>query len=274
MPVRLASSPWGFRRTPFARHCRWLADHGVGYVCNQFVSGERGLLDPASSPQELAAAAFTARSHGLRWASVNANGDFMVERGITAQVDLACADIVRAAALRPEVIIVFAGWQPRSGAAVEAQIAGALHEVAACAAGFGLTVALENHGGATATAAQVNRLIEAADAPNLGVNFDAANAQFYGADPLQFLRDLDFPVLFTHCKSVRQAGGTNVYCRIRDGGIDYRPILALLAQRGFAGFHAIEYEDPDDVESGAADDLASLSALLAEVGIPEEIAHA
>lgn len=267
MAIRLASSPWGFRTTPFDRQCRWLSGHGLGLVCSQCFAGAPGLIDPAIDAAGFARIAATARAHGLAWASFNAGGDFMVETGVAAQVDQACADIVRAAALRPEAIIVFAGWQPRSGAVVEAQIATALRDVAACAAGFGLRMVLENHGGATATADQVNRLLDAAAAPNLAVNFDAANALFHGADPLDFLRGLRHPVAFTHCKSVRRQGGANAYCRIRDGVIDYRPILALLAERGFAGIHAVEYEETADAEAGSADDLADLRALLAEVGI-------
>lgn len=274
MSIRIASSPWGWRRTPFARQCRWLADHRLGLACGQFFAGEIGTMPLQPRPQELSAAAATARAHGLGFASINANGDFMVDTGIAVQVDAACADIARAAALRPEVIIVFAGWQPRSGAAVEAQIAAALREVCACAAGFGLQVALENHGGPTTTAAQVNRLLDAAAAPNLGVNYDAANVLFYGQDPLAFLRELRHPVAFTHCKSVRHVGGKAEYCRIRDGMIDYRPLLALLAERGFAGIHAIEYEDTADIEAGSADDLADLRAALAAVGITEEPSHA
>lgn len=274
MPVRLASSPWGFRATPFDRHCAWLAGHGLGQVCGQFHAGEPGLLDPGLTAVELSVAAATARRHHLAWASVNAGGDFMVETGLDAEIARACADVARAAALRPRTIIVFAGWQPRTGPAVEAQIAAALRAVCACAAGFGLAVALENHGGPTTTAAQVNRLLDRVGAANLAVNVDAANVLFYGQDPLAFLRELRHPVGFTHCKSVRYAAGRPAYCRLRDGVIDYRPLLAQLAEAGYAGTHAIEYEDAADIEAGAADDLATLRALLAEVGIPEDTTHA
>lgn len=273
-PVRIASSPWGFRRTSPAGQCSWLRRHGLGLRCGQFFAGEPGLMDPADRAAAVGEAAALARAHGLGWASCNAGGDFLVDASrLDAEIATACADIAAMSVLAPEVIIVFAGWQPRSGPAAEDQAARALRAIAGFASGHGLRVALENHGGLTATAAQTNRILDRAASPGLGVNFDAANALFHGADPLEFLRGLRHPVLFTHCKSLRRdPDGRPAYCRIRDGVIDYRPILEHLAVGGYAGIHAIEYEDPADAEAGSADDLADLRSLLAEVGLAEEAA--
>ena len=44
-----------------------------------------------------------------------------------------------------------------------------------------MTLALENHGGITATPDQLLKLVQAIDSPNFGVNLDTGN--FHGDDP-------------------------------------------------------------------------------------------
>jgi hypothetical protein len=69
-------------------------------------------------------------------------------------------------------------------------------------------------------------------------------------------------VVFMHLKSCREEGGQMKYCRISEGAIDYRPILAWLAST-YSGYYGLEYEEPSDVEQGTKDDLAALKSLLA-----------
>ena len=51
-----------------------------------------------------------------------------------------------------------------------------------------MSLALENHGGITATPDQILQLVKAVDAPNFGVNLDTGN--FHGADPYADLAEL------------------------------------------------------------------------------------
>ena len=68
---------------------------------------------------------------------------------------------------------------------------------------------------------------------------------------------------FTHLKNVSENGfQKGVFCRVKDGVIDYRPILAEL-KTFYSGCLCLEYEKPDDALEGTADDLAALNQLKA-----------
>jgi sugar phosphate isomerase/epimerase len=144
---------------------------------------------------------------------------------------------------------------------VYSQVADALKQVARHAAKHNLPVALENHGGLTTTAEQINRILDAVNEPNIGVNYDPANFLMYGEDPYRALQELKHPLLFTHFKSLKKQNGKKIYCRIVEGEIDYVPILKWLTKT-YKGFYALEYEETSDVFAGSQDDLDSLKALL------------
>jgi sugar phosphate isomerase/epimerase len=56
----------------------------------------------------------------------------------------------------------------------------------------------------------------------------------------------------------RNSEGQKEYCRLRDGYIDYKPIVEGLERRRYNGFWAVEYEEVGDVFEGTRDDLKSL----------------
>jgi len=263
---KLATSPWGFRETPLAEQCKWLQDQGLSYICGQSTDEFAGTFKPDITDAEIAEANALVQAHGLRFASFNAGGDFMVSDDVAGQIATCCKDIDLAAKFKPELIIVFVGWQDREDDAVYEQVSSSLKQVARHAAKYNLTVAVETHGGLMSTGAQCNRLIAGADEPNLGINYDPANFALYsGTDPLAELKATDVPVVFTHFKSMRHENGTKKFCRLADGELDYVPILQTLKDRGYDGIYAIEYEEPSDVFEGSTDDLNELKRLLAAV---------
>lgn len=259
--IKFTSSPWGFRQTPLSEHCQWLKDHGLKYICGQFFVGNKGAFDPKLSDEGIAEALKLVKSFGLQYASFNSDGDFMVEKGVDEQIDICTRMIDRAVKFDPKIIIVFAGWQPRSDEKVYGQVSRALKQVARHAAKYHLPVALENHGGLTSTAEQINRILDGVEEPNIGVNYDPANFLMYGEDPFAALKKLKHPVVFTHFKSVKKTDGKKIYCRLSEGEIDYTPILKYL-MKSYKGFFAIEYEETADVFSGSADDLKVLKACI------------
>jgi len=263
----MTSSPWGFRQTPLEEQCKWLQSNNFKYICGQFAQFP-GMFDAAMTDAQIAEALALVKSYGLSYASFNADGDFMMSDHLDDQIALCCQMIDRAAKFNPQVIIVFAGWQPIAKDTNYHQVSAALKLVARHAARYGLPVALENHGGLTTRAEQINGILDAVHEDNIGVNYDPANFLMYGEDPLKELSALKHPLFFTHFKSVKIAGGKKVYCRLKEGLIDYQPILRAVA-RQYGGFYAIEYEETSDVLAGSQDDLASLRSLLAEIN-PKE----
>jgi sugar phosphate isomerase/epimerase len=263
--VRMTSSPWGFRNLLLKEHCQWLQKAGLKYICNQFDHELCGTLKPNISLEETAEAIKLFNSFSLKCASFNANGDFMVKENLDAQLKKCFDNIDKAAKFSPEIIIVFAGWQNRTDDKVYRQVSDCLKQVSAYCAKYNLTVALENHGGLTTTAEQINKILDDVNEPNIGLNYDPANFLMYGQDPLKSLIELKHPVVFTHFKSLKKTDGKKVYCRISEGEIDYRPILQYLNILNYKGFYAIEYEEPSDVFEGSDDDLKTLNELLRKV---------
>lgn len=266
--IDFTSSTWGFRETPLEEQCRWLRDHGLQYICGQFHAGPygtpRGLLAPDLDEAGLAQAQALVKRFGLRYASFNADADFMAPKGVDEQVAGYCRLMDKAAKFAPQVMIAFAGWQDRNDEAVYRQVGDALKQVARHAAKYNLTLALENHGGLTTTAAQTNRILDQVREPNIGVNYDPGNFLMHGEDPLKALKELRHPVVFTHFKSVKRVNGRKVYCRLGEGEIDFPPILRELRRR-YQGFYTLEYEEPSDVFAGSEDDLRVLKGWLENI---------
>jgi sugar phosphate isomerase/epimerase len=262
--IQFASSPWGFRETPIKEHCQWLRDHGIRYICGQFAPF-KGMFNLSISDAEILDAMTVVKSYGLSYGSFNINGDFMVEKGIEDQIAESCQSIDVAAKFHPKVLIVFAGWQPRNDPAVYVQVGEALKQVAKHAAKYDLPVALENHGGLTATAEQINRILDQVNEPNIGNNYDPANFLMYDVDPLDALKKLKHPLYFTHFKSVKHVGGKKVYCRLGEGEIDYVPILEVL-KKTYKGIYGLEYEELSDVFAGSEEDFNTLKNFMKKAG--------
>ena len=258
--LKLTSSPWGFRGVPFEDQLKWLSNNGVYYYCGQFFAGEKGLFDPDMTEEEVSAALKLIESYGMKCASFNVNGDFMMS-DFETEITKCCAEIDKAAKFLPKVLILFAGWQDRMDDPIYQQVSRSLKKVARHAAKFNLTIALENHGGLTTTAEQVNRLLDGVNEPNIGLNYDPANFLMYGADPLEALMEIKHPLMFTHFKSLKYIKSKKEYCRISEGDIDFVPILKHL-KKIYSGFYAIEYEEPSDVFEGSKDDLDALREML------------
>lgn len=273
--INLTSSPWGFRETDFELQCKWLKAQNINHVCGQFFDAS-GLFSLKSNKDSILGKLEIARKYNLKFASINANGDFMMNN-LEAETDKCCHDIDLASHLSPEVIVVFAGWQNRRDSEVYNQVSRGLKKVAQHAARYGLTIALENHGGLTATSEQVNRILDGVNEPNIGLNYDPANFLLYGDDfsnqpeepknadfPLQALKDINHPIVFTHFKSVKYVDGKKAFCRLNEGVIDYLPILKYL-NGTYDGFYAAEYEETGDVFNGTKDDLNELKRLMAKI---------
>jgi len=262
--IQWTSSPWGCRQTPLVDQCQWLKKMGISHICGQCFADAKGLFDPNITDKQIAEAKKLVASYDLKYASFNGDGDFMVEKDVEKEIDLCCRRIDIAAKFEPQVIIVFAGWQPRTDDAVYTQVALALKQVAQHAAKYKLTVALENHGGLTTTPEQVNRILDKVGEKNIGVNYDPANFLMYGQDPLAALKNIKHPIVFTHFKSVKKVDGKKVYCRISEGEIDYVPIFRHLKDT-YNGFYALEYEEISDVFAGSEDDYKTLTNILTKI---------
>lgn len=179
---------------------------------------------------------------GLSISGTAIGNDFCLAEGDARQKQLAeCREwIDYAAIMGAPAIRIFAGNVPKDDTedtAIDRCVAG-INECLKYAATKGIFLALENHGGITATPAQVLRIIEKVDAsPWFGVNFDSGN--FHTDDPYTDL-----------AKIAPYAVNAQIKASISPGGkekqpADFERIVKILKDAGYRGFVALEYEESE-----------------------------
>jgi sugar phosphate isomerase/epimerase len=146
-----------------------------------------------------------------------------------------------AAELDAPVIRIFAGNVAR-GSTEEQAVAWAIdgiNSVLPYAAKKGIVLALENHGGITATPAQILKLVNAIDSPNFGVNLDTGN--FRGSDPYAEIAQLAPYAMNVQVKTEIQRGDGHS----REEA-DLARIVGILRDAHYAGYVVLEYEAAED----------------------------
>ncbi len=162
-----------------------------------------------------------------------------------------------AALMGAPVIRIFAGKAPRgvTEAAARAQCIAAINECLEHAAQKGVVLALENHGGLTATPEQLLAIVEGVDgSPWFGVNFDSGN--FKTDDPYGDLARIAPYAVNAQLKVsiVRQGQRERA---------DFRRIAGILRDAGYRGYVALEYEEDEDPRLAIPPLLDELRELIA-----------
>jgi inosose dehydratase len=150
--------------------------------------------------------------------------------------------------------------RPRLAASEWEGFGGRLTALAEHVAERGLALAYHHHMGTIVESAEeIDRLMDGTGAA-VGLLLDTGHLAYAGADPLAVARRHIGRIKHVHCKDVRRA----VLDRVRrddasfldavvagvftvpgDGAIDYRPLLALLAEARYEGWLVVEAEqDP------------------------------
>ena len=174
------------------------------------------------------------------------------------QLELVRTWVDHAADLNAPVIRIFAGTVPKGddeAKAIERAIEG-MKESLAYAAKKGVILALENHGGITATPDQILRLVKAVDAPNFGVNLDTGN--FHTEDPYADLAQL-----------VPYAVNVQVKTEMKRPGkpteeADLAKLIGLLREARYSGYVVLEYEAKEDPMKAVPRHVKMLRELIAE----------
>jgi sugar phosphate isomerase/epimerase len=198
---------------------------------------------------------------GLSISATAIGNDFCLAEGDARQKQLAeCREwIDYAAMMGAPAIRIFAGTVPKDdteSAAIDRCVAG-INECLKYAATKGVFLALENHGGITATPEQMLRIIENVDAsPWFGVNFDSGN--FQTEDPYADLEKIAPYAVNAQIKASISPGG-------RKQPADFERIVKILKDAGYRGFVALEYEEsesPFEAIPGILDQLRPLMTSL------------
>jgi len=180
---------------------------------------------------------------GLDISGTAIGNDFCLPEGEARAAELAMTRewIDHSAAMGAPVIRIFAGKVPEGDtedAAIERCVAG-INESLKYATEKGVFLALENHGGITATTEQMLRIVEAVDdSPWFGVNFDSGN--FNTPDPYADLEKIAPYAVNAQVKvSMKPEGG-------KKEPADLARVIAILRDAGYRGYVALEYEEPED----------------------------
>ena len=130
-----------------------------------------------------------------------------------------------------------------------------LQECAAEAQAQGVLLALENHGGVTATAEGTLRIHAAVGSPWVGLNLDFGN--FVGDVYEQFVACAPHSVA-THAKPNYRAAAEPR----RHEPVDYAQVRTILDAAQYRGWVAIEYEEQESPETAVPHFAAALRAAL------------
>jgi sugar phosphate isomerase/epimerase len=160
-----------------------------------------------------------------------------------------------AAKLGAPYLRIFAGATPKDHTEDEA-FNWTVEAIRACvptAATHGVMLALENHGGITATSDQVIRIHEAVDSEWQAVNLDTGN---YRTDPYEHIQRTVPYAVTAHVK-------TEVPSEQGLVPADTQRILSTLGKAGYRGFINIEYEAREEARTAVPAFVAELRRTLA-----------
>jgi sugar phosphate isomerase/epimerase len=164
--------------------------------------------------------------------------------------------IDHAAILGAKTIRIFAGTAPKSEPeeSIRRRVVESFEEACEYAAKFGILLALENHGGITATIDQMLALVKAVKSPWFGVNFDTGN--FVTEDPYGDLTKLAPYAVVCQIKTEIQRKGQP------KEPADLKRKLDILRGVGFRGYVALEYEAAEDPHTAVPKAIEALRKVL------------
>ncbi len=125
----------------------------------------------------------------------------------------------------------------------EGSFMGNVFKLADEAAKRDIMIGLEIHGDITSSAATARPVIERINRPNVRVNYDTANCEFYGnakaVDDLPGNLDL---LVFCHLKDKGAEGKVWNFPAVGKGHVDFKKIIGILKKGGYSGPFSVEIE--------------------------------
>jgi sugar phosphate isomerase/epimerase len=210
------------------------------------------------TPEYLVSLKQRAHRLGLSISGTAIGNDFCLPTGPArdAQLQMMRDWIDYSAMLGAPCIRIFAGQVPKGDdeAAAIGRCAEAINQSLSYAAEKGIFLALENHGGITATPQQMLRILEQIEpSPWFGINFDSGN--FHTNDPYADLEQIAPYAVNAQIKVEITAGGVKQPA-------DLPRIVQILQQARYRGFLTLEYEAEEDPVAAIPRVLSQLRSIL------------
>lgn len=195
-----------------------------------------------------------------------------------AQIDLVKGWLPVAAEVKAPVSRIFGGHIPlaqRSDPQVLVQglrrIQDALGEVVREAERLGVILALENHGGLPCTGEEQVSVIRAIHSPNLRATVDVGNYLSGGQEGDAGSRLAAPYAAYVHLKDFKKVpdasapfGRKLTACVVGEGDVDHAACLKALADSGYNGFVALEYEGTESELTGVPRSVAFMNRVMAD----------
>jgi sugar phosphate isomerase/epimerase len=136
------------------------------------------------------------------------------------------------------VIRIFAGHQQKGQTEEEAHrlMVSAIEECCDYAGKHGVYLALENHGGPTATADGLLKFVHDVNSPWFGVNLDGGN--FRGDDPYAEL-----------ARIAPYAVNAQIKAKVGGKPADFKQLAKIMRDAKYRGYIVLEYEEPGEVRT-------------------------
>ncbi|HEY2783403.1 MAG TPA: sugar phosphate isomerase/epimerase family protein [Fimbriiglobus sp.] len=161
----------------------------------------------------------------------------------------------RAVKLGAKTVRIFAGTVEKGNdraAAIKRTIS-AIEECCDHAAKVGMFLALENHGGPTATPAGILEIVRGVKSDHFGINVDTGN--FHTADPYADLAKIAPYGVVSQVK-------TEVYPGGKKEEADLKRVIGILKAASFRGYVVLEYEAAADARTVVPKYVKELRALI------------
>ncbi len=172
------------------------------------------------------------------------------------QIDLVKAWTERTAKLEAKTVRIFAGTLEKGDTleAAQKRVVAAIEECCEVAAKLGVMLAMENHGGITATPEQLLALVKPVKSTALGVNIDTGN--FKTPDPYDDLAKIAPYGVVCQVKTEVTPTGK------KTEEADLKRVVNILKKANFHGYVALEYEAKEDPKVAVPKYVKELRAII------------
>jgi len=240
---RLAASTNSYHTYTLAEALAGIAAAGFKSVELTSVPGWTEHVLRASTDADLDQVRNLLKTNGLEAVSLSGHSDLVSDAGI--------AEFRKALAIANKLGIKYVttstgGHDASSAGSIDDQRNSFMKNIrplADEAAGLGIDICLETHGGLLATGAISKKLIQDIGKPNISINYDPGNVIFYGGvRPEEDI--LASPDMVGHMHVKDQIGGPGVwnFPATGTGEVDFTKIFAALDKAGFMGICSVEVE--------------------------------
>lgn len=214
---------------------------------------------PETTPEYLGKLKRQATKLGLDVSGTAVGNDFCVAdpAKLKQQLDNVKSWTEHTARLGGKTMRIFAGSVPKGDTEQNAvkRCVPVIQEACEYAAKWGVMLALENHGGITASAEQLLGIVTAVKHDNFGVNLDTGN--FHTADPYG-----DLAKLAPYAVNV-QVKTEITPARKKTEDADIPRLVKMLRDAKYRGYVALEYEAKEDAKVAVPKYLAEMKKLMA-----------